>query len=165
MEPLRGRAAALYQSGLYKDAIDIYDEVICETRKNVDFTEDQKNELLSITYSNKAQVYLKLRDYRLAKEAATSALLKDNKNTKALYRKTCASEELGEISDAIESVKAWLAIEPKNAVALHKQLHLKNKSREEEAPCSKGVRGRLLHEEIPVQLPNIHEIAGEIQLL
>ena len=68
--------------------------------------------------SNRAQCWLKLRQWAEADRDCTAALELDGTNVKALYRRALARKGLGKIDEAAADVDRVLAIEPANKPAL-----------------------------------------------
>ena len=78
-------------------------------------------------YNNRAQAYLKARNFELALTDATFVLAKEPNNSKALYRRALARKEIGgtvNITAAIADLTALLLVEPGNKVAVAEKLLL-----------------------------------------
>lgn len=67
--------------------------------------------------TNRALVHLKLEQYASAEADCSAALVLDNKNTKALFRRAIARKHLGKRSEAIQDLKSLLKSNPSNKSA------------------------------------------------
>nr|XP_045620164.1 70 kDa peptidyl-prolyl isomerase-like [Procambarus clarkii] len=87
------------------------------TMINADESEDilgEISEIKSQCYNNLALYHLHRHHYKLSVAAATTVLIMDNKNVKALYRRAVANTALQNYEIAIDDIEAALAIDPNN---------------------------------------------------
>ncbi|XP_070580150.1 probable helicase with zinc finger domain [Ptychodera flava] len=136
---LADKANDQYQKQQYKEAAKTYSEALetlaprnnnssTNTRSNVNGSNSQTSTVeTQISYlSSRATCYLKLKQYEKLVEDCNSILaLSDNKNNKALSRKTVALSKLGKYSDAYNVAKLWSNLEPENTQALKELNRLK----------------------------------------
>ncbi|CAD7971165.1 unnamed protein product [Amoebophrya sp. A25] len=118
-----------FKSGDYPTAVGHYQEA----RSYLDegyWEGDMLDEVNAVKKScslNVAQCGLKLKNWDMAKEAATSALDIDPANTKALFRRACACIEVEEFDEAKADLKLALEIDPKSAEIRAKWTEYKTK--------------------------------------
>lgn len=92
---------------------------------------DQANAVRMPLLLNSAACYIKLSNYGSAIASASEALMIDEKNPKALYRRGMAKHGLGQTEQAYSDLKCALSLSPGDA-AIIKELAAVNKSLKEE---------------------------------
>ncbi|VDL99197.1 unnamed protein product [Schistocephalus solidus] len=105
-EQLKTEANQLFSKGEYKKALKLYEKCLAFPDTPKDFRE--------IVYRNQAQCYLNLGDNASALEAANCALQICPSDTKALYRRCLAYENMNNLRDALVDVKRLLHMDHKN---------------------------------------------------
>uniref|UniRef100_UPI00358F9374 protein unc-45 homolog B-like n=1 Tax=Myxine glutinosa TaxID=7769 RepID=UPI00358F9374 len=102
---LREDGNKLFKAGDNKGAIGCYSKAIKLTANK---------EQLAILYRNRSACHLKLENFSQAVSDSTKAIETDQKDVKALYRRSLALERLGRIDQAFHDMQRCTALEPKN---------------------------------------------------
>jgi len=90
-------------------------QFLLKTKLHNDEQKKEHGELLLKLYLNSAQCYLKLRNFERTVKNCNEALQLDAKNTKALYRISCAYRFLQQFDQARYHLNTAINIEPYNA--------------------------------------------------
>ncbi|XP_077861531.1 uncharacterized protein LOC102808405, partial [Saccoglossus kowalevskii] len=134
---LHDKATDLYQTQHYNEAAKFYTkalDVLVPTGSNNDGsgnfnngTETDDNRDTQISYlTSRVTCYLKLKQHeKVIDDCDKILILTDNKNCKALMRKTLALSKLGKFNDAHNVAKLWRKLEPENSQALKELNRLK----------------------------------------
>ncbi|KAK3107387.1 hypothetical protein FSP39_013441, partial [Pinctada imbricata] len=93
-----------FKGGKYDQAINCYTEAI-------GVCPPENKEELSTFYQNRAAAYEKLKNTKMVVEDCTAALELNKKYIKALSRRSLASEQLGQMTQALEDVTALCILE------------------------------------------------------
>jgi len=110
----KAKGNEFYKSKNYKSAISSYTKAI----------ELDVNSAALLT--NRAAAQLMLLNYKEAMDDCNAAILLDNTNSKAYFRKATALKGLGRLTDAIASLDKGLDIDPRSATALADKASLQN---------------------------------------
>jgi len=107
-EAAKERGNVAFKSGDFSKAVAEYTELI-------GLVPD-----MAVAFSNRSMAYLKLGQFAAAEGDATRALELDGANAKALFRRGCAKEGLGDKEGAIQDFETLLLQDPKNSAAVKK---------------------------------------------
>ena len=136
----------LFEAGNSLNALDNYRYGIQRIIPAYEVSEEEKQEInpLKISfYLNIAACQIKLENFEYAVTNCTKALEMDNKNAKALYRRSVANLELNNLDKAKEDIVAGLKIESENN-AFKKQLQkLESKLEEQNKRYQNLMKGYL----------------------
>lgn len=105
-QTLKEEGNALVKKGEHKKAIEKYTQSL------------KHNPTEITTYTNRALCYLSVKQYRDAVRDCDEALMMDNGNVKALYRRAQAHKELKDVKACVDDLNNLLTVEPKNGAAL-----------------------------------------------
>ncbi|GAB6029698.1 hypothetical protein CHUAL_005421 [Chamberlinius hualienensis] len=97
-----------FKNGDYEKALSCY-------TKALKLKETNSSNEESILYKNRAACYLKLSNYEKAVEDCDKSLSLCPGDTKSLYRRIQAHEQLGRFDEAYKDALKWKQIEPKNS--------------------------------------------------
>uniref|UniRef100_A0AC34R7E1 UNC-45/Cro1/She4 central domain-containing protein n=1 Tax=Panagrolaimus sp. JU765 TaxID=591449 RepID=A0AC34R7E1_9BILA len=106
-EDLKDLGNDAFKNGDNQQAIQFYNEAL-------QLDPDQKLRL--ILYKNRAQVKLKMEDYEGAEDDCSKVLEVNGADSKALYRRALAREQLDKIGAAFQDAKEASRLEPKNLI-------------------------------------------------
>ncbi|XP_076801844.1 protein unc-45 homolog B-like [Clavelina lepadiformis] len=101
-----------------------YDEALACYTKALSLVEGKQDKL--IYYKNRAACYLKLDRYQDAANDSTKALDISGADTKALFRRVQALEQLGQLSEAYVDARRLYQIDPKNKAVQDACYRLRN---------------------------------------
>ncbi|CAE8609544.1 unnamed protein product, partial [Polarella glacialis] len=123
------RAAGLYKQQKFEEARDAWLEAleVIPAKTAIEL----KRQRLSL-HLNLAQVYLQLKAYEDVVTHASHAILLDQDNPKAYYRRGLGQESLGQLKAAATDMKQAARLEPRNADIRKKYEELKKRVLEQE---------------------------------
>lgn len=107
----------LFKEGKYKRAVKTYKRAIKFVEYLHDATEDQKkkaDEMKVTCQLNQTQCYIKMKEFKKAKELVNKVLEKNGSNIKALYRRGVILSELGEWKESMRDFEKCLEIDCNN---------------------------------------------------
>merc|ERR1712060_705880 len=98
IENAKAHANNLFSQGSFEESVRWFSKAVwlVESKQIGDVSAD----LHSILHSNRAFSYIKLKKWQEAEQDCTKALVLNNKNTKATFRRALANYELGNFDDA-----------------------------------------------------------------
>lgn len=104
----------LFKEKRFDEAIDCYEEAVSCVEEN---TDQASIDILVACKLNSAQCCISSKDYPRAAHFATDALSKSSDNVKGLYRRAVARNHMGLHKEALQDLKALLAIDKDNKPA------------------------------------------------
>lgn len=141
-EERRLKGNNLFKEGKYKRAIKTYKRAIKFVEYLHDATDDQKNkseEMKVACQLNQTQCYIKMKEFKKAKEIVDKVLEKDGSNLKALYRRGVIQSELGEWKDSLKDFNKCLEIDSENVDVKREMERLKRKMKAQDERDRKSV--------------------------
>lgn len=111
VEQLKDEGNRFFRQADYGGALEKYMEAL-------KITKEGDSETKAVLHNNKAMAYLKLDRFEDAREEASTVLLFDPSNVKALFRRAQANEGLGKYDLAFKDARQVLHLEPKNTSVL-----------------------------------------------
>ncbi|KAM9384757.1 peptidyl-prolyl cis-trans isomerase FKBP8 [Pholidichthys leucotaenia] len=144
----RERGNAHYQRGDYAFAVNSYSIAlqITESSSKVDIRPEEENELLDVKVkclNNMAASQLKLDHYEAALKSCVSALAHQPENIKALFRMGKVLALRGEYTEAIQTLRKALKLEPSNKT-IHAELSKLVKKHSEQRGAEQAMYKKML---------------------
>merc|ERR1711907_224816 len=78
---------------------------------------DASHSLFLSLYGNLSMIFLKAEDYKECKTYCDKVIAKDATHVKCLFRRSCASHKLGDLSEAKRDLEKIIEIDPDNVAA------------------------------------------------
>jgi FK506-binding protein 4/5 len=135
----------LFKENNLEGAISQWNQAIQYFDSVFDLNPEQKKEVDNIKlscYTNLAISYLKLKNYEKAKDCSSEALIIDEKNVKALFRRAQSFFYLKNIEAAEKDLKKALTIDPQN-VEMKKFLKDIQEKKEEQLKKEKNIYSKM----------------------
>uniref|UniRef100_A0A8C6SRK0 peptidylprolyl isomerase n=2 Tax=Neogobius melanostomus TaxID=47308 RepID=A0A8C6SRK0_9GOBI len=144
----RERGNVHYQRGDYAFAVNSYSIAlqITDSSSKVDITTEEENELVDVKVkclNNMAAAQLKLDHYDAALKSCTSALAHQHDNVKALFRMGKVLALQGEYTEAIQTLRRALKLEPSNKT-IHAELSKLVKKNSEQRGAEQAMYKKML---------------------
>lgn len=144
----RERGNAHYQRGDYAFAVNSYSIAlqIAESSSKVDISPEEENELMDVKVkclNNMAASQLKLDHYDAALKSCVSALAHQPENIKALFRMGKVLALQGEYTEAIQTLRKALKLEPSNKT-IHAELSKLVKKHSEQRGAEQAMYKKML---------------------
>ncbi|KAJ0065081.1 hypothetical protein NL108_005555, partial [Boleophthalmus pectinirostris] len=144
----RERGNAHYQRGDYAFAVNSYSIAmqITDSSSKVDITTDEENELVDVKVkclNNMAAAQLKLDHYEAALKSCISALSHQPENVKALFRMGKVLALQGNYTEAIQTLRKALKLEPSNKT-IHAELSKLVKKHSEQRGAEQAMYKKML---------------------
>ncbi|KAM4548734.1 peptidyl-prolyl cis-trans isomerase FKBP8 [Odontesthes bonariensis] len=144
----RERGNVHYQRGDYAFAVNSYSNAlqITESSSKVDISPEEENELLDVKVkclNNMAASQLKLDHYDAALKSCVSALAHQPDNIKALFRMGKVLALQGEYTEAIQTLRRALKLEPSNKT-IHAELSKLVKKHSEQRGAEQAMYKKML---------------------
>lgn len=144
----RERGNVHYQRGDYAFAVNSYSIAlqITESSSKVDITPEEENELMDVKVkclNNMAASQLKLDHYEAALKSCVSALAHQPDNIKALFRMGKVLALQGEYTEAIQTLRKALKLEPSNKT-IHAELSKLVKKHSEQRGAEQAMYKKML---------------------
>ncbi|XP_068599553.1 peptidyl-prolyl cis-trans isomerase FKBP8 [Brachionichthys hirsutus] len=144
----RERGNAFYKRGDYAFAVNSYSIALQMTESNskVDISPEEEDELMNVKVkclNNMAASQLKLDHYEAAYKSCVSALAHQPKNIKALFRMGKVLALRGEYSEAIQTLRKALSLEPSNKT-IHAELSKQVKKHSEQRGAEQAMYKKML---------------------